>query len=306
MGYVTYITMWSLFRIRLVGTMELVPHRTHPKSLSFNVRMIARLFGDEIISAEQLKEGQRQLQRQHPSKPVLSSGTVLDLRNILHLKLAESKLKLEIDYGDDTFKLKFKSLEEVRRWHQLLEKWKDFFTDYAHIHPVDIVTNDKNEKNEFEATNPLVQGEVEVHLDLEMGCCSPPPHSYKSMKGSGSALQAFTKGLSLSMRPMRSSYTAANIGIKNLMKNSIVALFWLLLTVIRVQQTIALSTTSWSPTSSASYVLSSLPTMGPSVNPSTSYVPQSFKPTTLRPSSLGPTFKPSDRKTLAPSAKPTT
>ena len=43
LGYVTYITMWSLFRIRLVGTMELVPHRTHPKSLSFNVRMIARL-----------------------------------------------------------------------------------------------------------------------------------------------------------------------------------------------------------------------------------------------------------------------
>ena len=43
LGYVTYITMWSLFRVRLVGTMELVPHRTHPKSLSFNVRMIARL-----------------------------------------------------------------------------------------------------------------------------------------------------------------------------------------------------------------------------------------------------------------------
>ncbi len=51
-----------------------------------------------------------------PSKPVVSSGSVLDLRNILHLKPNENKMKLEIEYGDDTFKLKFKSVEEVRRY----------------------------------------------------------------------------------------------------------------------------------------------------------------------------------------------
>ena len=49
-----------------------------------------------------------------PSKPVVSSGSVLDLRNILHLKPNENKMKIE--YGDDTFKLKFKSVEEVRRY----------------------------------------------------------------------------------------------------------------------------------------------------------------------------------------------
>jgi len=43
MGYVIYITIWSLFQIRLAGLMELVPYRTTPESLSFNVRMIARL-----------------------------------------------------------------------------------------------------------------------------------------------------------------------------------------------------------------------------------------------------------------------
>ena len=85
---------------------------------------------------------------------------MLDLRNILHLKPVESKLKLEIDYGDDPFKLKFKLAHEVRTWCQLLEKWKDFFVDYAHIHPemVGGSVHNKHEKNEFEATNPLVQG----------------------------------------------------------------------------------------------------------------------------------------------------
>ena len=43
LGYITYITSWSLFQIRLAGLMELVPYRTTPESLSFNVRMIARL-----------------------------------------------------------------------------------------------------------------------------------------------------------------------------------------------------------------------------------------------------------------------
>mmetsp|Transcript_7381 Transcript_7381/g.10461 ORF Transcript_7381/g.10461 Transcript_7381/m.10461 type:complete len:1010 (-) Transcript_7381:824-3853(-) len=43
LGYVTYITSWSLFQMRLAGLMELVPNRTTPESLSFNVRMIARL-----------------------------------------------------------------------------------------------------------------------------------------------------------------------------------------------------------------------------------------------------------------------
>lgn len=43
LGYITYITSWSLFQMRLAGLMELVPYRTTPESLSFNVRMIARL-----------------------------------------------------------------------------------------------------------------------------------------------------------------------------------------------------------------------------------------------------------------------
>ena len=43
LGYTTYITFWSLFQMRIAGMMELVPFRTTPESLSFNVRMIARL-----------------------------------------------------------------------------------------------------------------------------------------------------------------------------------------------------------------------------------------------------------------------
>jgi hypothetical protein len=42
-GYTTYITYWALFQIRISGMMELVPYKTTPESLSFNVRMIARL-----------------------------------------------------------------------------------------------------------------------------------------------------------------------------------------------------------------------------------------------------------------------
>jgi hypothetical protein len=40
LGYVTYLTTWALFQMRLAGLMELVPHRTTPESLSFNVRRI--------------------------------------------------------------------------------------------------------------------------------------------------------------------------------------------------------------------------------------------------------------------------
>ncbi len=43
LGYTTYITFWGLFQLRFAGMMELVPFRTTPQSLSFNVRMIARL-----------------------------------------------------------------------------------------------------------------------------------------------------------------------------------------------------------------------------------------------------------------------
>eukprot|EP01038_Epipyxis_sp_PR26KG_P013392 gene13392-17956_t len=41
-GYTVYITSWAIFQMRLSGLMELVPMRTTPESLSFNVRAIAR------------------------------------------------------------------------------------------------------------------------------------------------------------------------------------------------------------------------------------------------------------------------
>lgn len=43
MGYCVYVAFWSLFEMRLAGLMELVPGCTTPESLSFNVRMVARL-----------------------------------------------------------------------------------------------------------------------------------------------------------------------------------------------------------------------------------------------------------------------
>ena len=43
LGYTTYVSMWSLFQMRMAGLMDLVPGRTTPESLSFNVRMVARL-----------------------------------------------------------------------------------------------------------------------------------------------------------------------------------------------------------------------------------------------------------------------
>jgi hypothetical protein len=43
LGYTTYITMWALFQMKFAGLMDLVPARTTPESLSFNVRMVARL-----------------------------------------------------------------------------------------------------------------------------------------------------------------------------------------------------------------------------------------------------------------------
>ena len=43
LGYATYVSFWALFQIRLAGFMELVPFKTTPESLSFNVRMVARL-----------------------------------------------------------------------------------------------------------------------------------------------------------------------------------------------------------------------------------------------------------------------
>ena len=43
LGYTTCVAFWSLFEMRLAGLMELVPFYTTPESLSFNVRMVARL-----------------------------------------------------------------------------------------------------------------------------------------------------------------------------------------------------------------------------------------------------------------------
>jgi hypothetical protein len=43
LGYTCYITFWALFQMKIAGCMDLVPYRTTPGSLSFNVRMIARL-----------------------------------------------------------------------------------------------------------------------------------------------------------------------------------------------------------------------------------------------------------------------
>lgn len=43
LGYTVYITTWSLFQMKIAGSMEMVPARTTPVSLSFNVRMNARL-----------------------------------------------------------------------------------------------------------------------------------------------------------------------------------------------------------------------------------------------------------------------
>lgn len=43
LGYTAYVTMWSLFQMKLEGYVALVPGRTTPESLSFNVRMCARL-----------------------------------------------------------------------------------------------------------------------------------------------------------------------------------------------------------------------------------------------------------------------
>lgn len=43
LGYTTFITTWALFQMKIAYCMELVPNRTTPVSLSFNVRMNARL-----------------------------------------------------------------------------------------------------------------------------------------------------------------------------------------------------------------------------------------------------------------------
>jgi len=42
-GYTIYITTWAIFEIKLGAAYELVPGRTTPEALSFNVRMVARL-----------------------------------------------------------------------------------------------------------------------------------------------------------------------------------------------------------------------------------------------------------------------
>lgn len=43
LGYTVYMSTWALFQMKIAGMMELVPYRTTPLSLSFNVRMNARL-----------------------------------------------------------------------------------------------------------------------------------------------------------------------------------------------------------------------------------------------------------------------
>jgi hypothetical protein len=42
-GYTVYIATWAIFQIRTSAAAELVPGRTTPEALSFNVRMVARL-----------------------------------------------------------------------------------------------------------------------------------------------------------------------------------------------------------------------------------------------------------------------
>ena len=42
-GYLASITFWAMFQIKLSGSMEMVPFRTTPESLSFNARLVARL-----------------------------------------------------------------------------------------------------------------------------------------------------------------------------------------------------------------------------------------------------------------------
>lgn len=42
-GYTIYITTWSIFQMKISAACELVPGRTTPEALSFNVRMVARL-----------------------------------------------------------------------------------------------------------------------------------------------------------------------------------------------------------------------------------------------------------------------
>jgi uncharacterized membrane protein YgcG len=42
-GYTVYIASWAIFQIRTSAAAELVPGRTTPEALSFNVRMVARL-----------------------------------------------------------------------------------------------------------------------------------------------------------------------------------------------------------------------------------------------------------------------
>lgn len=43
LGYASYVTFAALFSVQIAGFFELVPHRTTPEALSFNVRMVARL-----------------------------------------------------------------------------------------------------------------------------------------------------------------------------------------------------------------------------------------------------------------------
>lgn len=43
LGYVVYVTFWALFQLKFAGLMDLVPGKTTPNSLSFNVRMCSKL-----------------------------------------------------------------------------------------------------------------------------------------------------------------------------------------------------------------------------------------------------------------------
>lgn len=63
LGYTTYLTTWALFQTKVSAANELVPGRTTPEALSFNVRMVARLaaplafFYLGWISENGMKEG---------------------------------------------------------------------------------------------------------------------------------------------------------------------------------------------------------------------------------------------------------
>ena len=49
-GYLASVTFWAMFQIKLAGSMEMVPFRTTPESLSFNVRVLFPLEESKVFT----------------------------------------------------------------------------------------------------------------------------------------------------------------------------------------------------------------------------------------------------------------